>query len=44
MTAVLVVSQDAIMVLRLQAYQREAARAAVCVASSFGLDAMWFYG
>ena len=44
MTAVLVVSQDAIMVLGLPAYQRGAARAAVCVASSLGLDGVWFYG
>jgi hypothetical protein len=35
MTAVLVVSQDAIMVVRVQAYQRIAARAAAIVASSF---------
>lgn len=35
MTEILVVSQDAIMVVRVQAYQRSAARAAAVVASSF---------
>lgn len=45
MTAVLLVSQDAIMMLRAQAYQRGAAQAAVCVASSFGLQGVgWRYG